>query len=62
MSELQKHHRYSSVKSTAVSSSVQNGDIVIIKENNVARNLWKLGRVEELIMSEDSHVRGAIVV
>ena len=27
----------------------------------VARNLWKLGRVEELIMSEDSHVRGAIV-
>ena len=23
--------------------------------------MWKLGRVEELIMSEDSHVRGAIV-
>ena len=37
------------------------GDVVIIKEDNVARNLWRLGRVEELIMSEDSHVRGAIV-
>ena len=49
------------VKSTAVSPSVQNGDVVIIKEDNVARNFWKLGRVEELIMSEDSHVRGAIV-
>ena len=61
LSELREHHRYSSVKSTAVSPSVQNGDVVIIKEDNVARNLWKLGRVEELIMSEDSHVRGAIV-
>ena len=50
-----------SVKSTAVFLSVQNGDVVIIKEDNVARNLWKLGTVEELIMSEDSHVKGAIV-
>ena len=59
--ELRELHRCSSVKSIAVSPSVQNGDVVIIKEDNVARNLWKLGRVEELIMSEDSHVRGAIV-
>ena len=49
------------MKNTAVSPSVQNRDVVIIKEYNVARNLWKLGRVEELIMSEDSHVRGAVV-
>ena len=41
--------------------SVQNADVVIIKEDNVARNLWKHGRVEGLIVSEDFHVRGAVV-
>ena len=61
LSELQEHHRYLSAKNTAVSSSVRNGDVFIIKQDNVARNLWKLGRVEELIVSEDSHVRGAAV-
>ena len=40
---------------------IQNGNVVIIKEDNVARNLWKLGRVEELIMNEDSNARGVIV-
>ena len=61
MSEFRHHHQYSSAKNTAVSPSVQNGDIVIIKEDNVARNLWKLGRVEKLIVSEDSLFRGAVV-
>ena len=34
LSELREHH--SSVKSTAVPPSVQNGGIVIIKEDNIA--------------------------
>ena len=61
LSELREHHPYLSEKSTAVPPSVQNEDVVIIKEDNVARNLWILARVEELIVSEDCHVRGAVV-
>ena len=33
--ELREHYRYSCTKNTAVSPSVQNGDAVTIKENNV---------------------------
>ena len=62
MSELREHHWYLSAKNTAVSPSVQNGDVVIIKEDNIARTLRKLGRVEELIVNEDSYGRGAVLV
>jgi hypothetical protein len=36
---------------------LQSGDIVIITENNVARNQWKIARVEETFPDEDGMVR-----
>merc|ERR1712002_994937 len=33
------------------------GDIVLIKEENVPRNVWPLGRIVETFVSEDAHVR-----
>ena len=33
------------------------GDIVVIKDENAPRNMWKLGRVEDAFTSEDGLVR-----
>ena len=33
------------------------GDIVVIKDGNASRNMWKLARVEDVFISEDSLVR-----
>ena len=33
------------------------GDIVVIKDENAPRNLWKLARVEDAFTSEDGFVR-----
>ena len=35
------------------------GDVVLIREDDVKRNNWKLGRVEKLIEGRDGVVRGA---
>lgn len=40
---------------------VQEGDIVIIHDDNLKRNFWRLGLVEELIPGKDGMVRGAKV-
>ena len=37
------------------------GDVVIVHEDNVRRNFWRLGRVERLIMGSGGVVRGAAV-
>ena len=37
------------------------GDVVLIKENNVSRMEWPLGRVIRLITSEDEVTRGAVL-
>ena len=33
------------------------GDIVVIKDENAPRNMWKLARVEDVFRSEDGLVR-----
>ena len=37
------------------------GDVVIVHEDNVRRNFWRLGRVERLITGSGGVVRGAAV-
>ena len=37
------------------------GDIVVIHEEHVPRNFWRTGKVEQLIVSWDNEIRGAIV-
>ena len=61
MSELREHHRYTCKKSSSSSPVVQLGDIVCVKEDNTKRKMWKLGKVEDLIVCKDSVVRGAVV-
>ena len=48
-------------KSSNSSPAVQVGDVVCVKEDNMKRNMWKLEKVEELIVGKDSVVRGAVV-
>ena len=37
------------------------GDIVLIKDDKLPRQSWKIGKVERLIISRDGKVRGAEV-
>ena len=37
------------------------GDIVIVHCERLPRDLWKLGRIQELLKGRDSHCRGAVV-
>ena len=61
LSELREHHHYICKKSSNSSPAVQLGDVVCVKEDNMKRNMWKVGKVEELIVGKDSVVRGAVV-
>ena len=36
---------------------MQVNDIVIIKDDKVARNQWQLGRITEVYIDQDNHVR-----
>ena len=40
---------------------IKEGDVVLVQEDHVKRNKWKLGRIEEIIRGEDGIVRGAVV-
>ena len=59
--ELRENHCYTCKKSSSSSPAVQLGDVVCVKEDNMKRNMWKLEKVEELIVGKDSVVRGAVV-
>ena len=54
-------NRYTCKKSSSSSPAVQLGNVVCVKEDNMKGNMWKLGKVEELIVGKDSVVRGAVV-
>lgn len=41
--------------------NLQEGDIVVIKEDNMPPNKWKLGRIEQLLPGEDNLVRTVIL-
>ena len=38
------------------------GDVVVIKDESVSRNMWKLGRIVEVYPSDDSLVRSVKVI
>ena len=38
---------------------IKKGDIVLIKDDNLPRNLWKLGKVLDTIQGRDGVIRGA---
>ena len=57
LTELRDFHK----SHTSLSVDVCQGDIVLIKEDNLKRNAWTMGKVEELITGQDGVTRGAKV-
>ena len=57
--ELREAHRYVTHKN--MTSEIAVGDIVIVFDDKLPRGLWKLGKVEGLIVGADDMVRGARV-
>ncbi|XP_045167568.2 uncharacterized protein LOC123530855 [Mercenaria mercenaria] len=44
-------------KWTSVKRNLSNGDIVLVRDDNLARNNWKIGRVQEVFKDSDGLVR-----
>ena len=57
--ELRESHRYVTHKN--MDSEIAVGDIVIVFDDKLPRGLWKLGKVEGLIVGADNKDRGARV-
>ena len=54
--------RESNTKKANKGQTIEKGDIVIVFEENVPRHLWRMGRVEDLLIStSDNRIRGATV-
>ena len=59
LTELREHHMYTQRK-TSDETPLRVGDVVIVKDDDVrSRSLWRLGRVESLVVGADDKVRGA---
>ena len=57
--ELREFHRF---KSRKQSLSPREGDIVLIADEKLKRNDWRVGRITKLIYSQDQNVRSADVM
>ena len=58
LNDLRQFHIYRSKKQSRWSCELEMGDIVLIKEDfKVPRNVWKLGRVVELVNGRDGNTR-----
>ena len=60
LTELRQHHAVQ-WKTSNKGSIIKEGDLVILKEDKVPRNSWKLGRVKDLHVGKDGQARGATV-
>ena len=58
LNELREHQKAISRTGTV---EIAVGDVVVVKNENLPRSRWSLGRVTELIKSGDNEIRGAIV-
>ena len=55
LNELREHHKANSRTGTV---EIAVGDVVVVKNENLPRSRWSLGRVTELIKSGDNEIRG----
>ena len=58
--ELRDAHRHFKLAKGA-DRSISVGDVVVIHDENLPRGLWRLGKVEELMIGGDGNVRCAVV-
>ena len=58
--ELREAHRHPYLQG-GVENPINVGDIVVVHDENLPRGLWKLGRVEELVIGADGNIRAAVV-
>ena len=59
LNKLRVSHRYASKKPSQ--SPVTEGDVVVVHDDSLPRGLWKLGRIQRLIIGRDGEVRAATV-
>eukprot|EP00794_Sanderia_malayensis_P006668 gene6668-biopygen5443 len=55
LASLREHHKIV----TGKKNNISEGDIVLIKDENSPRNMWKIGKVIEIIKGADDVIRGA---
>lgn len=55
LADLREHHRS---KEEGLSKVIE-GDVVLVHEDNVKENIWKMGKAVRLITGKDGEVRGA---
>ena len=60
LTELRQHHAVQQ-KTSNKGTIIKEGDLVILKEDKVPRNSWKLGRVKDLHVGKNGQARGATV-
>ncbi|CAB4015917.1 Hypothetical predicted protein [Paramuricea clavata] len=58
LTELREQHK---VKNGSVRDSISQGHIVVVHEDKIPRQLWKVGRVENLMHGRDGNVRAATI-
>ena len=56
------HHLQSRSKWQNKTRNIQVGDIVVLKEENVPRNMWKLGRIASVNVGADQYVRSVKIL
>ena len=59
LAELHQQHKL--LTKPSKDTDINEGDIVLIKDDKKPRQLWTVGKVEQLIISKDNKVRGAEV-
>lgn len=59
--ELHQHHIHASKRNYDNYCKLLLGDVVLIKDDALKRNVWKKGRVEKLIIGKDGKARGAVL-
>ena len=61
LTSLREKHYYNKI-STKENRQLQINDVVLIQDDKISpRNNWRKGKVEELIVSRDSKIRGAVI-
>jgi len=56
LTDLREHHK---IQKGGTARKLQVGDVVLVYEDGVKRNKWKVGRVRDVILGSDGNVRGA---